>query len=448
MARPKNQTPVYKFHKATGLARCWVGGRWLSLGKYGSPESRTEFARIVAELAAGTAAADVSPIAPPETVRTVDQVVLAFLAHAQVHYRGAGGKTTNEYVEYKRSVLHLHKLYGHTLAAQFGPKALAVVRQQMIAANLSRKLINQRVGRIKRVFKWAVAQELVPVTVHQSLATVTGLQKGRTTARERDPIKPVDPARVVATLPFLGAHVRAMVELHRLTGMRPGELCRLSLAQVDRSGDVWLYRPARHKTAHRGHDRVVPIGPKARAVLVAFLNRGGAPPAGFAPLQPGDDTARLVLADAYEEAGRGRDARLLRGLDRDVVFVNGCVMDVNAPVFSPIEAREERFRGMRAARKSKVQPSQKVRRKLAPKVTPATEYTPGSYSQAVAKAAAKAGLPRWHPNQLRHLFATEVRKAHGLEAAQVLLGHARADVTQVYAEKNLALAIGVAVAIG
>ena len=53
-----------------------------------------------------------------------------------------------------------------------------------------------------------------------------------------------------------------------------------------------------------------------------------------------------------------------------------------------------------------------------------------------------------HPNQLRHLFATEVRKAHGLEAAQVLLGHSRADVTQVYAERNLTLAARVANEIG
>src|SRR5438552_3366231 len=33
---------------------------------------------------------------------------------------------------------------------------------------------------------------------------------------------------------------------------------------------------------------------------------------------------------------------------------------------------------------------------------------------------------RWHPYQIRHSFATRVRKQHGLEAAQVLLGHARA----------------------
>jgi integrase len=50
----------------------------------------------------------------------------------------------------------------------------------------------------------------------------------------------------------------------------------------------------------------------------------------------------------------------------------------------------------------------------------------------------------WHPNQLRHSFATRVRKAHGLEAAQVLLGHARANVTQVYAERNEELAARVA----
>ena len=54
----------------------------------------------------------------------------------------------------------------------------------------------------------------------------------------------------------------------------------------------------------------------------------------------------------------------------------------------------------------------------------------------------------WHPNQLRHTFGTRVRKQHGLEAAQVLLGHTLADVTQIYAEKNEALAATVAAKIG
>ncbi|MBA3485154.1 MAG: tyrosine-type recombinase/integrase, partial [Pirellulales bacterium] len=55
---------------------------------------------------------------------------------------------------------------------------------------------------------------------------------------------------------------------------------------------------------------------------------------------------------------------------------------------------------------------------------------------------------RWAPNQLRHSFATRVRKAFGLEAAQVALGHSSAAVTQVYAERDMAKGVQVAKAIG
>ncbi|MEM7315226.1 MAG: tyrosine-type recombinase/integrase [Planctomycetota bacterium] len=47
---------------------------------------------------------------------------------------------------------------------------------------------------------------------------------------------------------------------------------------------------------------------------------------------------------------------------------------------------------------------------------------------------------RWSPNQLRHSAATEIRKKYGLEAAQVTLGHASADVSQIYAERDMAKA--------
>jgi site-specific recombinase XerC len=57
-------------------------------------------------------------------------------------------------------------------------------------------------------------------------------------------------------------------------------------------------------------------------------------------------------------------------------------------------------------------------------------------------------LPHWHPNQLRHSAATTIRKTFGLEAAQVILGHSRADVTQVYAERDNAKALEVIRKIG
>ncbi len=53
-------------------------------------------------------------------------------------------------------------------------------------------------------------------------------------------------------------------------------------------------------------------------------------------------------------------------------------------------------------------------------------------------------IPHWHANQLRHTRGTEVRKTNGLEAAQCVLNHRRADVTEVYVERNLGLAVRLA----
>ena len=63
----------------------------------------------------------------------------------------------------------LEKLYGSTLAKDFSPKALKAVRQSMIDSGLARKTINQRIGRIIHVFKWAVSEEMVPPSVYQAL---------------------------------------------------------------------------------------------------------------------------------------------------------------------------------------------------------------------------------------------------------------------------------------
>jgi integrase len=54
----------------------------------------------------------------------------------------------------------------------------------------------------------------------------------------------------------------------------------------------------------------------------------------------------------------------------------------------------------------------------------------------------------WHPNQIRHTVGTEVRARYGLEAAQCLLGHSNADVTQTYAERDMKQAADVARKIG
>jgi len=45
-----------------------------------------------------------------------------------------------------------------------------------------------------------------------------------------------------------------------------------------------------------------------------------------------------------------------------------------------------------------------------------SRYDVTSYRQAIERACEKAGVPRWHPHQLKHAIATEVRRLHGAEA--------------------------------
>ncbi|MBY0459914.1 MAG: tyrosine-type recombinase/integrase, partial [Gemmataceae bacterium] len=271
MPPARKPVPSYLPHTQSGRARAvWtdvtgVRRQKLLPGPFDSPESRAAFATLLAELAASPATA-----AAHRDGITVAEVLLAYHRFAEGYYVDPDGRPTKELLVLKYALRPVRDLYADTPAAAFGPLALKAVRQSMIEAGLSRGLINRRVGAVKRAFKWAVSEELIPSGVSEALRTVPGLRQGRTSAREAQPVAPVEDA-VDATLPHLSRHVRAMVELMRHTGMRPGEVCAMTLGQIDRAGEVWTYRPNRHKTAHHGKMRAIPLGPKAKDVLAAFL---------------------------------------------------------------------------------------------------------------------------------------------------------------------------------
>ena len=79
---------------------------------------------------------------------------------------------------------------------------------------------------------------------------------------------------------------------------------------------------------------------------------------------------------------------------------------------------------------------------------PGNHYTTDSYRRAITRVCEKHDIEKWSPNRLRHSAATEIRKEFGLEAAQVILGHSSADVSQIYAARDLAKGIEVARRIG
>lgn len=141
----------------------------------------------------------------------------------------------------------------------------------MIKADLCRREVNKRVGRIVRMFKWGVENEFVPAMIHHALSQVRGLARGRSPARESEPVRPVFDAHVDAVKPFVGRQVWAMIRVQRLTGMRPGEVCIMRASDIDQSGANWIYRPGSHKTEHHGHERKVFLDPKVQDVLKPWL---------------------------------------------------------------------------------------------------------------------------------------------------------------------------------
>jgi integrase len=393
MPAKSTHQPKYRHYKPKDLAVVRLGGRDVYLGKFNSPESWEKYGRVLAEWHAtgaspapvkhsGPAAGDAHQ--PDPDALSVSELILAFWRHAERHYRRADGTPTDELGNYRLSLRLLRQLYGGMPAGTFTAKDLKVVRQAMIDAALSRGVVNQRIGRIVHLFKWAECEGLVPRNTHNSLRTLEGLRRGRSDARETAPIKPVPDAFVDAVEPHVSMQVWAMIRLQRLTGMRPGEVTAMRTCDLDTSGAIWLYTPVRHKMEHLGRERTIYLGPRAQAVLRPWL--------------------RTDLADF---------------------------------LFSPAEAMAELSARRRRDRKTPLTPSQRARtRKRNPGRRPGDRYTTRSYYHAIRRACGCAGVPGWHPNRLRHNAATFLRKEFGLDVARVILGHSSPAVTLVYAEAD------------
>jgi integrase len=421
---PRKKNPSYRYHKARDCAVVTIGGKDHYLGAYDSSESWELYYRLVAEHLA--VRRQPPPPAPTEAPLTVTELIGRYWRFAKTYYV-KGGKPTSETYAIKLALRFVRRLYGNTAAAEFSPKRLKAIREAMVAheitrevkvvdaatgevtrvrkvvrTGMARKCINKLIARVRRMFGWAVEEELVPVEVHHALRRVKGLRRGKSAARETRRVRPVPDAHVRAVLPLVPPAVAAMVEVQLLCGCRPQDVVQLRVCDIDTSGPVWEYRPPRFKTEHLNDDdspdldRVVYLGPKAQAILK--------------PLLPADP-------QAY--------------------------------VFSPRLSEAQRAARRRAARKSPLTPSQTARKREGRERAPLCEYYPvGSYRQAVRRACARAGVPVWMPNQLRHSRLTEIRKRFGLEASRVCGGHREVGVTQHYAEQDRELARRVMAEVG
>ncbi len=197
MPRLAQSVPKYRKHKASGQAFVELNGRRHYLGPHGSRTSRDEYDRLIGEwLQNGRT------MKPPDAESgslLVVELIAGYLNFAKSYYR-KNGRLTSEYAAILHAVLPLKQLYGRKRVNEFGPIALQTVMARMVANGWARTTVNRQTGRIKRMFKWGVSQEIIPASIYHALSTVSGLRKGRTEARETDPVLPVADEVVDATL--------------------------------------------------------------------------------------------------------------------------------------------------------------------------------------------------------------------------------------------------------
>ena len=404
MARPKAKAPTRQYH-ISGQSVVRIAGRDFYLGPHDSPESIARYAVLIGIYQANgltlpddfdAASLDIQAAAllgvqSPQTAAAEQAKQPKLVRHITAASREvARAKFANAPVDRKRHERLCDKLdakFGDVPADAFGPIKLREFRDDLVAEGLARKYVNRLTNLVIGMFKHAVASELIDVAKVEQLKTLEPLRRGQTTAPETEPIEPANLDHVRATAKYLSPVLKAMLRIQIATGMRPKEIFYMRPMDIDRSGPVWVYRLGDHKTSWAGKRKVVPLVDDAREAITDYLQR-----------------------------------------------------DPEAFCFSPAES----MAWVRAKRTAeRVTPHGPGRnrpgsnRKADPKRTPGDQYTAVSYCQAIQRAAKTAGVPKWHPYQCRHLTATVVRAALGIEDTQALLGHSTATMTAHYARESI-----------
>ncbi len=421
---PPLRVPVRRMPR---LGRCvarafvHVAKKRYYLGAYNDPAVRELYARLT-RVWDRTGHIDLSLIhearhTATDHRTTIAELGLKFRRYAEQRYVNPDGTLSTELHNFRTAWRIVREMFGSTPAADFGPRKLREVQSAMAQKRKpngdcwSRSNVNKQISRVRLIFSWAVGEELVPVQVADALKHVRGLLWGVQVVRERDVVTPVPQLAIDAVRPLVSRQVRALIQLQLLTGARSGEL--LGLRHTDfkhTSSPVWIVELGDHKTAHHGKSRTLYFGPHAQAILQPFL------------------------AD--------------RPLDK--------------PLFSPAEAEAER-RGTTDYNSKR---------------SPGEHYTPGSYRRAIRYACMKlhpypSEIKRpaqelsaeenaeqkrlrkehrehccWPPHQLRHNYATMIRKRFGVEEASNMLDHSSVKMTEVYAERDQEQALEIARQVG
>lgn len=414
--------PAYRQHKPSGQAVvtlsdcCTKQRRDVYLGHFNTPESRKQYHSVLADWEkAGRRLPERAPGVRRKR-EPGDMSVKALVGHFWMHAQRRYQKPTT-LGDIRVALRRLVGRFGAIPAADFGPLLFQKYRSELIADGLARSTVTKRCAVVVRVFRYGVANQYIQPTTLHALEAVEGLRAGEGGVKEGKKIKPVAASHVEDTMPHVPRVVADMARVQLLSAMRSTEVCVMRPVDLDTTGRVWEYRPASHKTAHHGHERVIYLGPKAQAIIKPYLT---------------DRPLHSFLFDPREAEGKAGASASRQRYTRDTyrqAIVRGCDAAYPPP---PHLARQ------------RIPATGRKRTRLEPVADWKTRLGPKQWVELMQWRRDH----RWHPHQLRHAAGTELRREFGIDAARVILGHRSANVTETYAMIDRGTAIAAALKVG
>ena len=380
----------------------YLNKKKIILGKSGSPEAEAKFRQLQIQVLSDPTLSFLSP----KNQVTVDVLCLGYLEHAKendpTHFYGI-----------KAAIKILLENFTGLTVESLDTLHFLTLQKKFVESGVSRQYCNMLMEYIRAMLKWGILYKLVTVQVYGYAKLIPALRKGKTSAPEKPKRQNVPDDVVNRTLPHLLPTIRNIVEIQRATGARPSEILNMKVGEINQIGytspdgvHIWLYIPGTHKNAwreHEEHQRIIPLGKLEQEIL--------------AP-------------------------RLVGKSDDDYVF-------------SPRDTEQERSIRDAAKRKSKITPSQILRKNRSaqkPK-RKRTPYNADSFNRAIKYAIESANkhlpdgekIPLWTPYQLRHSAVTNIALAHGLDTARATVGQKSLAIAQGYNHSDTQIAINQAV---
>lgn len=175
-----------------------------------------------------------------------------------------------------------HQYILNPFVATYGKLRVTRLRKKHVLAWVKAKgynpaSANRAIGVLKRAFNWAVEEELLPRNPVAHVRKPAALTRDRTLTPDE---------RQLVLRSIKGPAFRRFVTALTLTGCRPGEVARVTAADVDRKAGLWVLD--KHKTARKtGKPRIVYLSDEALAMTLElaaehpegplFLNSRGRP---------------------------------------------------------------------------------------------------------------------------------------------------------------------------